>query len=225
MNLKDARILLVGGAGLVGSHLVDQLVNEPVAEIVVFDNFLRGRRANLAAASASPKVRIVEGSMMDTAALAREMRGIDGVFLLASLWLGECVSDPRLAWEVNTLGTWNVVEACRAAGVKRVVYSSSASVYGNAVVTPMTEDHPFNKRTTYVATKIANEQMERAIGSSRANGRSSSATAASSMTSFMSKMRPAPTCSACAPNAPTSSSTLAWVWVPPLMSSSSYCSS
>ena len=85
------------------------------------------------------------------------------MFQLASLWLGECVNDPRSAWEVNTLGTWNVVEACREAGVKRIVYSSSASVYGNAVVTPMTEDHPFNNRTTYGATKIANEQMLRAI--------------------------------------------------------------
>jgi UDP-glucose 4-epimerase len=111
----------------------------------------------------SPKVRVVDGSMTDRDRLRRELEGVDGVFLLASLWLGECVNDPRSAWEVNTLGTWNVVEACRAAGVKRVVYSSSASVYGNAVVTPMTEDHPFNNRTTYGATKIANEQMLRAI--------------------------------------------------------------
>jgi len=163
MNLQDKRILLVGGAGLVGSHIVDALVNEPVREIVVFDNFLRGSRANLSAAAASPKVRIIEGSITDRGALARAMEGVDGVFLLASLWLGECVNDPRLAWEVNTLGTWNVVEACLAAGVKRVVYSSSASVYGNAVVTPMTEEHPFNNRTTYGATKIANEQMLRAM--------------------------------------------------------------
>jgi UDP-glucose 4-epimerase len=108
-------------------------------------------------------VRIVEASMTDREALKRELAGIDGVFLLASLWLGECVNDPRQAWEVNTLGTWNVVEACRDAGIKRIVYSSSASVYGNALVTPMTEDHPFNNRTTYGATKIANEQMLRAI--------------------------------------------------------------
>jgi len=77
--------------------------------------------------------------------------------------LGECVTDPRSAWEVNTLGTWNVIEACREAGVKRIVYSSSASVYGDAVSTPMTEEHPFNNRTTYGATKIANEQMLRAM--------------------------------------------------------------
>ena len=163
MDLNGKRILLIGGAGLIGSHIVDQLITTPVSEIVVFDNFVRGNRANLASALKSPKVKLIEGSMTDRTALDAAMTGTDGVFLLASLWLGECVNDPRSAWEVNTLGTWNVVEAVRAHGVKRVVYSSSASVYGNAVVTPMTEAHPFNNRTTYGATKIANEQMFRAI--------------------------------------------------------------
>lgn len=163
MELSGKRILLIGGAGLVGSHIADQLVAEPVKEIVVFDNFVRGTRDNLAATMKSPKVRVIEGSMTDRHALARAVEGVDGVFLLASLWLGECVNEPRSAWEVNTLGTWNVVEACLAAGVKRVVYSSSASVYGNALFTPMTEEHPFNNRTTYGATKIANEQMFRAM--------------------------------------------------------------
>jgi len=163
MDLTDARIVLIGGAGFVGSHIVDHLLAEPVREIVVFDNFVRGTRDNLASAARSPKVRIVEGSIADAGAVRRIVQGADGVFLLASLWLGECVNEPRTAWEVNTLGTWNVVEACREAAVKRVVYSSSASVYGNALVTPMTEDHPFNNRTTYGATKIANEQMFRAI--------------------------------------------------------------
>ena len=163
MNLSGAKVMLVGGAGLVGSHIVDKLVETSVREIVVFDNFVRGTRGNLDRSQRHPKVRVVEGSMTDRTTLTRELAGVDGVFLLASLWLGECVSEPRSAWEVNTLGTWNVVEACLAAGVKRIVYSSSASVYGNALVTPMTEDHPFNNRTTYGATKIANEQMLRAI--------------------------------------------------------------
>lgn len=163
MNLNGKRIMLIGGAGLVGSHIVDQLVSEPVSEIVVYDNFVRGTRDHLAGAMKSAKVRVVEGSITERDRLGRELKGIDGVFLLASLWLGECVNDPRSAWEVNTMGTWNVVEACLAAGVKRIVYSSSASVYGNALVTPMTEDHAFNNRTTYGATKIANEQMLRAI--------------------------------------------------------------
>lgn len=163
MDLNGKKLLLIGGAGLIGSHIVDQLIDTPASEIVVFDNFVRGSRTNLASAMKSPKVKIVEGSMTDRAALDAAMAGVDGVFLLASLWLGECVNDPRSAWEVNTLGTWNVVEALRKHGVTRVVYSSSASVYGNAVVTPMTEEHPFNNRTTYGATKIANEQMFRAI--------------------------------------------------------------
>lgn len=163
MDITNKSIMLIGGAGLVGSHIVDELINEPVKEIVIFDNFVRGTRSNLELASKSPKVRIVEGSMTDKTALQNAMRGMDGVFLLASLWLGECVNDPRSAWETNVLGTWNVIETCLDLGVKRIVYSSSASVYGNALVTPMTEDHPFNNRTTYGATKIANEQMFRSI--------------------------------------------------------------
>ena len=148
MELNGSRLMLIGGAGLVGSHIVDQLVATEAAEIVVYDNFVRGTRANLDEAVRHPKVRVVEASILDRDRLRRELKGIDGVFLLASLWLGECVSDPRSAWEVNTLGTWNVVEACLEARVKRIVYSSSASVYGNALATPMTEDHPFNNRTT-----------------------------------------------------------------------------
>lgn len=163
MELTDKRIVLIGGAGLIGSHIVDQLTREPIKEIVVYDNFTRGTHANLAQAIKHPKVKIVKASMTDQAALRRELTGTDGVFLLASLWLGECVNDPRSAWEVNVMGTWNVVETCHDLGVKRVVYSSSASVYGNALFTPMTEEHPFNNRTTYGATKIANEQMFRAI--------------------------------------------------------------
>jgi UDP-glucose 4-epimerase len=163
MDLNNKRIALIGGAGLVGSHIVDQLIHGPVSEVIVYDNFMRGSRSNLAEALTCEKVKVVEASMTDRDTLRKNLEGVDGVFLLASLWLGECVNDPRSAWEVNVLGTWNVVETCRELGVKRVVYSSSASVYGNAVFTPMTEEHPFNNRTTYGATKIANEQMFRAI--------------------------------------------------------------
>jgi UDP-glucose 4-epimerase len=163
MELENKKIALIGGAGLIGSHIVDALIHEPVSEIIVYDNFVRGSRSNLLEAVKSSKVRIVEASMTDQDSLRRNLEGVDGVFLLASLWLGECVSEPRSAWEVNVMGTWNVVEACRELGVKRIVYSSSASVYGNALFTPITEEHPFNNRTTYGATKIANEQMFRAI--------------------------------------------------------------
>jgi UDP-glucose 4-epimerase len=143
--------------------VVDQLVREPVREIVVFDNFVRGKRSNLNLALRDPRVSVVDGDVTDVAALGDTLGGADYVFHLAALWLGECVHDPRSAVEVNVVGTWNVVEAAQQLGVKKVVYSSSASVYGDAVVTPMTEEHPFNNRTMYGATKVAGEQFFRAI--------------------------------------------------------------
>jgi len=163
MEVQGSRILLVGGAGFIGSHIVDQLVREDPDEIVVFDNFVRGSRRNLDKALASQKVTLIDGTMTDIKQLRKAMEGIDSVFLLAALWLGECLSDPRAAAEVNVMGTYNVIEAARDLRVKRVVYSSSASVYGNALSVPMTEEHPFNNRTMYGATKIAGEQFFRAF--------------------------------------------------------------
>ncbi len=155
--------MVVGGAGFVGSHLIDQLIAEEPAEIIVFDNFVRGTRSNLAQAVTHPNVKVVEGSITDLPTLRRTMEGVDGVFLLSALWLGECESSPRSAVDVNIVGNFNVIESARDLGVKRVVYSSSASVYGNALTTPMTEEHPFNNRTVYGATKIAVEQLFRSI--------------------------------------------------------------
>jgi len=162
-NLENSRILVIGGAGFVGSHIVDQLIQEPVKEIVVLDNFVRGSRHNLRQAVRDPRVRIVEGSITDLPLLQEVMSGVDYVFHLAALWLYECVHQPRAALEVNVVGTYNVIETAQQAGVKKVVYSSSASVYGDALFTPMTEDHPFNNRTMYGATKIAGEQFFRAF--------------------------------------------------------------
>ncbi len=163
MNLKGSRILLIGGAGFVGSHIVDQLLNDNPAEIRVLDNLVRGKASNLAQAMPSGKVTLLEGSLTDMVTLRSALKGVDYVFHLAALWLGECVSNPRAAIEVNVVGTYNVIEACKEAGVKRIVYSSSASVYGNALAIPMTEEHPFNNRTMYGATKIAGEQFFRAF--------------------------------------------------------------
>jgi UDP-glucose 4-epimerase len=161
-GFKGARTLVIGGAGFVGSHIVDQLVATEVDEIVVLDNFVRGAPDNLVAASDDPRVRVVTGSIEDRALLAGVMSRVDYVFHLAALWLYECVNEPRRALEVNVVGTYNVIEAAAQAGVRKVVYSSSASVYGDALVTPMTEDHPFNNRSMYGATKIAGEQFFRA---------------------------------------------------------------
>jgi UDP-glucose 4-epimerase len=162
-QLENSRILVIGGAGFVGSHIVDQLLDEPVREVIVLDNLVRGTRENLSTAVGDDRVSRVEGSILDTELLAELMSGTDYVFHLAALWLYECVHEPRSAVEVNIVGTFNVIEAAQAAGVKKVINSSSASVYGDAVETPMTEDHPFNNRTTYGATKIAGEQLFRAF--------------------------------------------------------------
>jgi UDP-glucose 4-epimerase len=162
-ELGDTKVLVIGGAGFVGSHLVDQLLLEPVREIIVLDNFVRGSESNLRQAVRDERVRIVRGSITDLALLRDLMQGVDYVFHLAALWLFECVHEPRSALEVNVTGTFNVIEAAQQAGVKKIVYSSSASVYGDALFTPMTEDHPFNNRTMYGATKIAGEQFFRAF--------------------------------------------------------------
>ncbi len=165
MDLKGKRFLVIGGAGFIGSHVVDQLTEEDVAEIRVYDNFTRGSEENLASALQDPRVKVFElgGELMHRDILNAAMKGVDGVFHLAALWLLHCYDYPRSAFEVNIGGTFNVLEAVLENGVKRMVYSSSASVYGDAVEEPMTENHPFNNTNFYGATKVAGEQMCRAL--------------------------------------------------------------
>lgn len=165
MDIKGKKIVVVGGAGLIGSHTVDCLLKEDIKEVVVYDNFVRGTRENLADAMRDPRVRIydVGGDIMQTDILQSAFDGADGVFHLSALWLLQCHEYPRTAFDVNVRGTFNVMEACVAKGVKRLVYSSSASVYGDAVEEPMTEEHPFNNKNFYGATKIAGEAMLRAF--------------------------------------------------------------
>lgn len=164
MKLEGSQIVVVGGAGLIGSHVVDALLRQDVKRIIIFDNFARGSRANLEAALRDPRVQVFEagGDILHTDVLASALNGADGVFHLAALWLLHCHEYPSAAFDVNIKGTFNVMDACVKAGVKRLVYSSSASVYGDAVEEPMTEDHPFNNRNFYGATKIAGEAMLRA---------------------------------------------------------------
>jgi UDP-glucose 4-epimerase len=162
MNLSGSRIAVIGGAGLIGSHLVDQLTREDV-EIVVIDNLVRGRKENLAEALKSHKVKLVMADIRNKEELAKAMVGSDYVVHLAALWLLQCQEDPRACLEVNVVGTQNVIEAARDLNVKRVVFSSSASVYGEPSYLPMDEKHPFNNRTAYGASKIAGEQMLRAF--------------------------------------------------------------
>lgn len=164
MELKGKRVVVIGGAGLIGSHVVDLLTQEDVAEITVYDNFVRGTMENLEHALRDARVKIFEagGDITQTDILDAALKDADGVFHLAALWLLQCHDFPRSAFDVNVKGTFNVLDACVRNGVKRLVWSSSASVYGDAIEEPMTEDHPFNNKNFYGATKICGEAMARA---------------------------------------------------------------
>jgi UDP-glucose 4-epimerase len=162
--MRDQRILVTGGAGLIGSHIIDQLAAEQPREIVVFDNFVRGRRENLADAMKRLPITIVEGDIRDTAALGQAMRGIDVVFHEAAIRITQCAEQPRLALEVLVDGTFNVLEAAVEARVRKVVAASSASVLGLADSFPTTElHHPYNNRTIYGAAKSFNEGLLRSF--------------------------------------------------------------
>jgi len=160
------RVLVTGGAGLIGSHIVDLLMSERergvYGEIIVLDNFVRGRRENLSAALARGPVTIIEGDLRDTALLRKVLNGVDHVFHQAAIRITQCAEEPRLALEVLVDGTFNVLEASVTAGVKKVVAASSASVLGLAEEFPTTEKHhPYNNRTLYGAAKVFNEGLLR----------------------------------------------------------------
>lgn len=165
MDLKGKKFVVVGGAGLIGSHTTDFLLKEDVKEIIIYDNFVRGSEENLANALKDPRVTIYDigGDVMQTDILQSAFEGVDGVFHFAALWLLQCHEYPRTAFDVNVRGTFNVMEACVAKGVRRLVSSSSASVYGDALTEPMEEDHPYNNKNFYGATKIAGEAFLRSF--------------------------------------------------------------
>lgn len=165
---RGRRFLITGGAGLIGSHIADMLIQEKrhfnCQEIVVFDNFVRGRHENLEWAIANGPVTIIEGDIRDSVHLIRAMKGIDVVFHQAAIRITQCAEDPRLALEVMADGTFNVLEAAVMTGVKKVVAASSASIYGLAETFPTGEEHhPYNNRTLYGAAKAFNEGLLRSF--------------------------------------------------------------
>ena len=164
--LSGQRVLVTGGAGTIGSHVVDEALAAGAAEVVVLDNFVRGRMGNLAAAAAAggDRLRVVDGDLLDTALVHRLAAGTDVLFHLAAIRITQCAEEPRLALEVLVDGTFTVLEAAAAAGVNKVVASSSASVYGLAESFPTREDHhPYNNDTFYGAAKTFNEGMLRSF--------------------------------------------------------------
>ena len=163
-NMQNSRMLITGGAGLIGSHIADQLVKQGAGDIIIFDNFVRGRRENLTWALAHGPATIIEGDIRDRKLLAEVMQGVDVVFHQAAIRITQCAEEPRLALEVLVDGTFNVLETAVNAGVKKVVVASSASVYGLAEEFPTTErHHPYNNRTLYGVAKVFNEGLLRSF--------------------------------------------------------------
>jgi len=162
--MRNKRVLITGGAGLIGSHIADLIALEKPREIIILDNFVRGRRNNLSSAIGSAPLNIIDGDIRDRALLAKAFDGVDIVFHQAAIRITQCAEEPRLAFDVLAEGTFNVLEAAVKAGVSKVVAASSASVLGLAESFPTTEEHhPYNNRTIYGAAKTFNEGLLRSF--------------------------------------------------------------
>ncbi len=162
-TLENKKVLVTGGAGFIGSFVVTELLKENVGEIVIYDNLARGDMSYIEEQLKDPRCNYFKGDLREIDLLNTAMTGCDYVIHLAAMWLLHCKDYPRTAFDVNIQGTFNVLEACVNNKVSRLAYSSSASVYGDASEVPMTENHPFNNRNFYGATKIACEAMCRAF--------------------------------------------------------------
>ena len=163
-KLENSKVLVIGGSGFIGGFVVSELLKHNVSEVIIYDNFARGKSDNIVESLKDPRCSVYPfgGDVREIDILDTAMKGVDYVFHLAAMWLLHCKDYPRTAFDVNIAGTFNVLEACVKNNVKKLISSSSASVYGDALEVPMTESHPFNNKNFYGATKIAGEAMCRA---------------------------------------------------------------
>jgi UDP-glucose 4-epimerase len=165
MDLNNSKCLVIGGAGFIGSYVVSELLKHNVQEVVIYDNLVRGKKEYVQQSLKDERCTFfpIGGDIREIDILNDAMHGKDYVFCLAAMWLLHCKDYPRTAFDVNIAGTFNVLEACVKNKIKKLIWSSSASVYGDAVELPMTENHPFNNKNFYGATKIAGEAMATAF--------------------------------------------------------------
>lgn len=155
--LKGSRVLVTGGSGFIGSHLVNRLTTKYPEEIIVFDKHIDYNKFQ-----PTDNLKTVQGEITQRERLREIMPGVDYVFHLAVLPLVACTENPRACLETNIDGTFNVIEAAKDANVKKIVFSSASSVYGDTEQT-MDESHPLNAKTMYGASKIAGEYFLRAF--------------------------------------------------------------
>ena len=165
MKLENSNVLVIGGAGFIGSFVVSELLKYPLKKVVVYDNFARGSKSYLSEQLKDDRCSLFPfgGDIREIDILNNAMEGMDFVISLAAMWLLHCKDYPRTAFDVNIAGTFNILEACVKNNIKKLIWSSSASVYGDAVELPMTEDHPLNNKNFYGASKIAGEAMATAF--------------------------------------------------------------
>jgi len=160
--VAGARILVTGGAGFVGSHVVDQLLDARAGKVVVVDNFISGARANLARHAGDRRLRVIEADVRNVEAMVAATRGMDYAVHFASLPFDHSLASPRECFEVMIDGFVNLLEAAVDARVKKLVIASCASVYGHPAYRPIDEDHPLRAEDAFAAAKIAAEEIGRA---------------------------------------------------------------
>ena len=159
MKLDNKKILITGGAGFIGSHIADSLLEENISQLIIFDNLSRGTNANISHLKKNKKVKFIKGDIRDQKLVNDLTKDADYIFHQAAIRLTKCAEDPRLCNEVMVDGTFNILEAAVRNKIKKIIMASSASVYGEPDYIPIDEKHPYNNTTAYGAAKIANEYM------------------------------------------------------------------
>ncbi len=163
-KVKNSVILVTGGAGFIGSYVVEQLIPLEPAKIIIIDNFIRGSMANMKSFYDNPIVEVHEGDIRDAVMMDKLVSGADYVYHMAALRINACAANPRDGFDVMLKATFDLAELCVRYKVKKVIYSSSASVYGLAQHFPTPEtDNPYNNQTFYGAAKMWGEQLFRSF--------------------------------------------------------------
>jgi UDP-glucose 4-epimerase len=161
-KITNSKIFITGGAGFIGSYVVEQLLEHSPARICILDNFIRGSHENMKNFSTNPIVKFVEGDIRNEALLEECIKDSDYVYHMAALRINACAADPNEGFEVMIKATFNLANFCVKHKVKKVIYSSTASVYGLAQNFPTPEsDNPYNNQTFYGGAKIWGEQLFR----------------------------------------------------------------
>jgi len=157
-------VVVTGGAGFIGSHLVESLLNDGTSELTVIDNLSRGRRSNIALFESDPRLRFIEGDIRDYDTVQRAMRAADVVYhLAAQATVMGAARNIDYTFTTNVAGTFNVLKAAATEGVRRVVFASSREVYGEPLALPVDEGHPLMSINSYGASKVAGEALCRAF--------------------------------------------------------------